>query len=60
MNKHLLRLFYLVPDSGKVVITTANFRSFFNKIACEEAEFFRADAAELYVAREILEYPINM
>jgi len=59
MNKHLLRLIYLIPDSGKVVITTANFRNFFNKIGCEEGEFFKADAAELYATREILEYPIN-
>lgn len=37
MKKHLLRLIYLVPESGKVVITTANFKSYCNKIACEEA-----------------------
>jgi hypothetical protein len=37
MNRHLLRLIYLVPDSGKVTITTANFKSFFNKIACDES-----------------------
>jgi hypothetical protein len=60
MNKHLLRLIYLARQTEPTNVTTANVHRFINKIPCDQDEFFSAKPAELYVIRELQEYPIDL
>jgi hypothetical protein len=60
MNKHLMRLIYLARQGETAPRTTQNVHRFVNRLPCDEEEYFSAKPAELYVIRELQEYPINI
>ena len=60
MKRRLLSLVYLVGDKEKLVVNTKTAHTVTNKIPCEYEYFFKPSSAELYVHRELSEYPETM